>query len=150
MPESSTAISNLTEYWCNRLKDTRMGSPGGAALTDPICSFNTSIRAITPYCEAIVQTIMKKTSSAESETRAPTDFSRTAVASKNTTPAKIPIVCNLPSAYPTRAPVKSLLFTTGKIPAVKTKKYTMLPTQVPNENICRNRRVAATKNSFRI
>src|ERR1700694_5903275 len=48
-PESSTALSRRTEYWCKRSNATRSGLSASVASTEPICARSTSIRAITPY-----------------------------------------------------------------------------------------------------
>jgi len=46
----------------------RSGFSAGVASTDPICRRKASMRAITPYCEAMVQRIMRNTSNAAGRT----------------------------------------------------------------------------------
>src|SRR5665213_2655242 len=68
-PASNTPLSSHTEYWCKRSNATRNGLFKGVAATDPIWTRSDSIRGITTYCEAIVNTIMAITKSVAGRAR---------------------------------------------------------------------------------
>src|SRR5579859_2205781 len=104
-----------------RLNSTRRGSASDVFCTDTISFFSASIRLLTANCDAAVSSTISTTQRAAAFVKLPKSCVRASLATKKTTPRKIPAKCSRASAKPTIIPAASRFPRIVNAPGATTK-----------------------------